>query len=295
MKIALPLGLFAFLVLIPSTLLPRDAPPVVSTEWLAQNLKIPGLVVLDIRSLEQYKKNHISGALHAPFGAWAVGINGLTMELPSDEALRALLGGLGISRDSIVIVVGRGDSDFARADATRVAWTCMLAGVKTVSVLDGGHRKWAKESRATSTEIAERAASSTYAGTVDRSTLASRDHVLRRIGKAVIVDTRVPEDYFGAASRAGHIRSAVNLPAPWMFSGDGVFKSDSELQGMASGVIGKNKSREVILYCDVGGYASAWWFVLTQMLGYQNVKVYDGSIQEWIKDPGAPLTNYSWH
>jgi thiosulfate/3-mercaptopyruvate sulfurtransferase len=129
---------------------------------------------------------------------------------------------------------------------------------------------------------------------VSRSAVASKDHVLRRIGKSVIVDTRVPEEYFGATSKQGHIKSAVSLPTPWIFTDEGVFRNERELQRMAEGVLGKNKSKEVILYCDVGGYASTWWFLLTQMLGYQNVKVYDGSIQEWIKDPGAPLTAFSW-
>jgi thiosulfate/3-mercaptopyruvate sulfurtransferase len=138
-RILLLFGLFGLFVFIPALVLPRDAPPIVSTDWLEQNSKRPGLVVLDIRSLEQYKKGHIPGALHAPFSAWAVGNDGLSLELPSDDALRVLLGGLGISRDSTVLVVGRGDTHYARADATRVAWTCMLAGVKTVSVLDGGH------------------------------------------------------------------------------------------------------------------------------------------------------------
>jgi thiosulfate/3-mercaptopyruvate sulfurtransferase len=63
---------------------------------------------------------------------------------------------------------------------------------------------------------------------------------------------------------------------------------------MASGVIGQPKANEIIVYCGVGGYASSWWFVLTQVLEYDKVRIFDGSIQEWSKDPKAPMTKYSW-
>jgi len=280
---------FALFVFTPVPLLSRDAPPVVSTDWLEQNLENPALVVLDMRSAEQYKKGHIPGALHTSLNAWAPGKSGLSLELPSDEALQTLLGSLGIRSDSIVVVVHRGDTDFARADATRVAWTCVIAGVKTVSVLDGGHNKWSKENKAV-TNVAAEPRASVYGGKVDRATVAFKDYVLRRIGKSVLLDTRAPEHYFGADSKHGHIKSAVSLPTPWAFAEGGVYKDMEELQRMAAEIIGNDKSKEVLVYCDVGGYASTWWFLLTQVLGYQNVKLYDGSMQEWLQDPGAPLT-----
>ena len=64
---------------------------------------------------------------------------------------------------------------------------------------------------------------------------------------------------------------------------------------MAEGVIGPPKSKEIIVYCGVGGYAAAWWFVLTQVLGYPDVKIYDGSMEEWIKDTDAPVSAFTWH
>ena len=64
---------------------------------------------------------------------------------------------------------------------------------------------------------------------------------------------------------------------------------------MATGVLGSNTSKEVILYCGVGGYAATWWYLLTQLFGYRNVKVYDGSMEEWLKEPNDPVTTYSWH
>lgn len=283
-------GLFLF---IPFAVWSRDVAPIVSTDWLAQNLANPKLVILDIRSPEQYKKGHIPGAVNMPLSAWAIGSNGLSLELPSEETLRGLLDKSGVDGSSVVVVVNRTETDFSRADATRVAWTCMVAGVTNVAVLDGGHSKWAKEKKTVSTDtVAPKPVA--YTGVENRSLVATKSYVLSKLGKSIIVDTRIPEDYFGITSKPGHIETAVNLPTPWAFAADGTFKSEMELRAMAAGVIGTNKSKETIVYCGVGGYASTWWFLLTQMLGYRNVKLYDGSMEDWIKEANAPTRTYGW-
>jgi thiosulfate/3-mercaptopyruvate sulfurtransferase len=283
-----------FFMLFPGLGFSRDIPPIISTDWLAQNLQNSNMVILDIRNSDQYKKGHIPGSINVPFENWAVERNGLSLELPSDEALRDLLRKSGIRSGSVVIVVNRNETDFSRSDAVRVAATCTIAGVRNAAVLDGGYTRWRKESRPVSTEPANDR-STAYDGTLDRSSVVSRDYVLSKIGKSIIVDTRTPEDYFGIGSARGHIKSALNLPTPWVFNAEGLFNKPELLRAMAEGVIGKNTSTEIILYCDVGGYASVWWFLLTQMFDYPNAKIYDGSMEEWIKDSKYPVTPYSWH
>ncbi len=269
-------------------------PAIVSTEWLAQNLNEPGLVVLDIRPFSQFNKGHIPGSLNTPLGLWAISHEGLALELPPDTTLRNLLGTFGMHPSSRVVVVSGTETDFARADATRVAWTCKVGGIENVAVLSGGYNQWIKDGKTVSTD-AFRITPFKYNGTIDRSSSISMNELLRKIGKAAIVDTRTPDDFFGITAKTGHIKGAVNLPAPWAFAPEGTFREKQILLAMAEGVIGKDRNREVIVYCEVGGYASTWWFLLTQMLGYQNVKVYDGSIEEWIKDPDAPVSIYRWH
>jgi thiosulfate/3-mercaptopyruvate sulfurtransferase len=286
--------LAAALLLYPAGAMSDDLSAIVSTDWLAQHLTNSRVVILDIRSAAQYSKAHIPGSFSTPFNLWAIGANGLTMELPSDDALRGLLGRSGIDPDTFVVIVNRTETDFSRADATRAAWTCMLAGVRNVGVLDGGYNKWVNENKTVTTEVPQ-AVSKSYSGTIDRSTKVSKDYVMEKIGESILVDGRLPQDYFGIASNPGHIRSAVNMPAPWAFAHNGTFLSEQELHAMAAGVVGTDKSREIIVYCEVGGYASTWWFLLTQVLGYSNVKLYDGSVEEWFKDPKAPVSRYSWH
>lgn len=273
---------------------PANIPAILSTDSLVQQLRDPRLVVLDIRTPEFYKKGHIPGSINVPLNLWAVSQNGLALELPSDDSLHELVGKSGIDAHSHVVVVNRIDTDFSRTDPARVAWTLHVAGVENVSVLDGGYNRWVKEKKPISTDDVK-AKSGSFIGKIDRSSFALKAYVLKKLDKSTIVDSRTPEDYFGITSQPGHIRNSMNLPAPWMFEGDGTFRKESDLAAMVSGVLGTNKSREVILYCGVGGYASAWWFVLTQILGYRNVKVYDGSMEEWLRDPSAPVTTYSWH
>jgi thiosulfate/3-mercaptopyruvate sulfurtransferase len=227
---------------------------------------------------------------------WVVASGGLTLELPTDAVLSQLLGKLGIrdGNSKWVVIVNKTETDFGRADATRVAWTCMTAGMRHVAVLSGGYSKWAKEDRPKS-DAATIPLTVDFQEVPDKSIIATKNHVRNRLGKAIILDARIPEDYFGISSKPGHIKGAINLPTPWVFTPDGAFREEADLQAMVLGVLGRDTSKEVLVYCGVGGYASTWWYLLTQLFGYKNVKVYDGSMEEWIKDQAAPTSTFTWH
>lgn len=276
----------------------RTIVPLVSTEWLGQNIGSPGLVLLDIRKPEEYKGAHIPGAVNVFFGKLITERNKLLLELPEDKDLYDTIGSAGITKDSRVVIVNKIDTNFDRADAVRAAWTLIYAGVDNVALLDGGYNNWAKEKRDLSDKVVETVGVK-YAGKTKKAMVVTKSYVLKRIGKTTIVDGRTPDDFFGITkvpfvSREGHIKGAVMLPLPWVFTKDGTFIARDDMEAMVHGVIGKNKSKEVIVYCGVGGYASAWWFLLHEVLGYTNVKVYDGSMQEWSGDPAMPITKYSW-
>ncbi len=285
----------------------RTVEPLVSTQWLADHLNQPNLVVVDIRSAEEYAAGHIPGAVNipysVPFSAWMSFPNGILMEVPAEADLYNLLGSNGIQKDSTVVVVNvifnpAVPPAYPRADATRAALTLLYGGVKNTAILNGGFTKWVNESRALTTDVVA-PAPVTYDGKINPAMIATKDYVLKHIGKSTILDARDPDVYFGVtmepfAPRPGHIPTAKSLPAPWIWNDDGTYKSQEVLGAMASSVMGKRTPKEVIIYCGVGGYGSAWWFVLTQVLGYENVKLYDGSAQEWTADPNAPMVVYKW-
>ncbi|NLD38929.1 MAG: sulfurtransferase [Desulfatiglans sp.] len=285
--------LLMILVMLPSACKAREIPPFVSTDWLEQNINIPGITILDIREDEEYQKGHIPGAINVSVNSWAVEKSGLVRELPDEKELLELLGSIGVKVDSKIVVVGRGISDFDRADAIRVAWTILIAGVKNVSVTDGGFSKWVNEKRVVTLDSPV-VKSLKYDGKIDTSSVVSKAYVLNKIGKTVIVDNRTPDVYSGAktepwAPKPGHIKGAVNLPTPFIFDENGMLKGLSELEAMAQDVIGKERSQELIFYCGAGPFSSVWSYLLTEMLGYTNVKVYDGSMQEWIMEPSGPV------
>ena len=285
----------------------RAIEPVVSTDWLAANQNSKDLVVIDIRGPDAYAAGHIPGSINEPFvtafdpctGPTSKWISGskdcLWLQLPDPDALLGTVGQLGISGDSRVVIVTAPNPKeppyFGLANATRVADTLIYAGVKNVAILNGGYPKWAAEKRPVSKQ-APAPSPTAYQAAVNEAMFVPTTYVQKRTADVVIIDARNAAVYSGAitepfANKPGHIPNAKSLPAPWIWNenpdGTYTFKDSETLGTMASGVAGDPGNQEIIVYCGVGGYASSWWFALSQVLGYQNVKIYDGSAQEWVK------------
>ena len=283
--------------------------PIVSSEWLAANSARKNLVVLDVRDPTSYRNGHVPGAINVSEAEWYIldpappFTDPLYMELPPDEDLFDLIGGAGITKNSLVVVVGStsGSVDpmsplalYAVARTTRVAITLLYAGVKHVAVLDGGYEKWTADIGTYATGIVQ-PTSVEYKGSVDKKMFVSMGYVKKKIGKSIVVDARDEGAYCGVYTEpwclsAGHIPTAVNLPAPNLWSityniaGNATYityKDVGTLREMASNVVGRAKGREIIVYCGVGGYTSTLYFALSEVLGYNNLKFYDGSAQEW--------------
>lgn len=281
----------------------RSIDPIVSTEWLEAALPGGGLTVIDIRWEEEYQAGHIPGAISVPFGmvsAWADSDDQLLLELPPDADLLKLVGDCGLVAGSKVVIVGRVEPPpappYPLADAVRAAVTLMYVGVDNVAVLAGGHAKWAEEGRATTTDV-QRVTPLEYSSPVRADMFVSTEYVKDHVGRSAIVDGRDSDQYFGVsidpfADMRGHIPTARSLPLVWVWEVDGTYRPVELIRGMATGVIGADKEQEVITYCGVGGYASTWWFLLTQLLGYKNVKIYDGSMEAWVED--NPIVAYTW-
>lgn len=279
---------------VPLSVMAAAAVPIVSTDWLQQNLKAPNQVIIDIRKVEEYKAGHVPGSISSVFSNWAVKKGALMNEFPPEDDLRDVLGGAGIGPDSTVVVIGKFDTPSDKADITRVGWTLKYAGVSNVSLLNGAINLWTAEKKPVSTEPVKPKPSS-YNGKFNPGTVCSKDYVLSRLGKVLIVDTREPDFYAGRkklefVAKAGHIKGAVDLPTSLVYDkGGSMYKDKAGLASAAEPVVGKDLSREIIVYCDTGKVASTWWYMLTQVLGYKNVKNYDGSMMEWAMDPNAPM------
>lgn len=286
------------LLAVPLSALAGGATPVVSASWLDRNLGNPKLVAVDIRKVEEFRQGHVPGSVNVFYGAWAVKRDNLDNQIPVEEELSDVLAGAGISGESLVVLIGKTDTLTDLANLTRVAWTLGYAGIEDVAILDGGFNQWLAEKKSVSADLVKSKQVADSPIQWNRGILASKEDVVKVSGKATLVDTRNPEYFFGVeklpfVERAGHATGAVSLPTAWIFS-KGLFRPSAELEATAKNVIGADKNAPVIVYCDTGRLASGWWFVLTRVLGYRNVQLYDGSAQEWAKDHSLAMNALTW-
>jgi thiosulfate/3-mercaptopyruvate sulfurtransferase len=298
-KIKILLLIATISLVLPFSALAREIAPVVSTDWLEKNLDNTKVVLVDIRKVEEYKEGHVPNSISVFYGTWAIKKNGLDNELPEDDDLFDIIGSSGIKVDSHVVVIGKTDTIVDRVNQARIAYTLKYAGLENIAILDGAFNKWVKDKKPVSTDMV-RPKPVEYQGKVNKDLFATKDYVLGRIGNVMILDARMPDFFFGVSKlpiveKAGHIQGAVNLPACWIFTDEGTFRTKEELEATAAGVLGKDKSKEIIVYCDTGRLCKGRWFVLREILEYKNVKSYDGSMQEWGKDPGTPVGMYKWY
>jgi thiosulfate/3-mercaptopyruvate sulfurtransferase len=270
----------------------RAVDPVVSTDWLEKNLANPDLVILDVRKVEDYKAGHIPGAVSAFYGSWAIKKGELLNELPAADDIADVIGGAGIGKQSLVVIVGKTEKTPDQFDMTRVAWTLKYAGVNNTAILSGGQDQWVREKRTVSQEMVK-AKAKPFKAEWNKSLFVDKAYMQAKLGKAVIVDTRAPNFYEGKEKlpfvpKMGRIKGAVNLPVGAIFTKEGLYKDKTELAALAAKAVGSDLDKEMLLYCDTGKTCTAWAFIMTEMLGYKDVKLYDGSTMEWLADPNAP-------
>jgi thiosulfate/3-mercaptopyruvate sulfurtransferase len=270
----------------------------VSTEWVARNLNAPNtrLVEVDVDTTA-YDQGHIPGAVG---WNWQTQLqDNIRRDLIDKATLESLLGKSGISNDTTIILYGDNNNWFA----AYAFWQLKYYGHKDVKLMNGGRKKWQEEKRPLTTEPANVAPATYRAGQPDESIRAFRDEVLAIVEKKTpghLVDVRSADEFSGkiiappgmteTAQRAGHIPGAANIPWSQAANEDGTFKSAEALAGLygAKGVTGAD---ETIAYCRIGERSSHTWFVLKYLLGYDNVKNYDGSWTEWGNLIGAPVVN----
>ncbi|HPE88838.1 MAG TPA: rhodanese-like domain-containing protein [Spirochaetia bacterium] len=270
----------------------RDVDAIVDVAWLEANLSKPGLVIVDVRKIDEYKAGHVPGAVNL-LGMY-VAKDGKSNEVPEADDLSEIIAEAGIDEKSTVVVVESGGARFAWA--TRVAWTLVYAGVPNVTILDGGYEEWVKAGKAVTTGFESKDETDFQVKFVD-SYLATEDYLVKNVKKAQIVDTRAYDTYFGVSKQAfveqyGHIPGAYSLPAAWI-TVNGLVRPKAELEALVAG-LKLSPKKDTIVHCDSGVLATAWWWILTQQLGWTKVGSHDGSAQEISRDPSVTFVKGVW-
>lgn len=270
----------------------------VSTEWVAQNLKTSGIRLVESNEdVLLYSSGHIPGAVQVD---WTADLNDpLRRDYIGKDAFEALLSRIGVTPETTVVFYG----DKSNWWACYAFWVFQLFGHTRAKIMDGGRLKWEKEGRAMTREIPSYPSTQYRArNRKDSPIRAFRNDVLTHVEAGrPLVDVRSPEEYTGqrlhmpnypneGALRGGHIPGARSVP--WSRAVDpenGTFKSAEELWKIYQQEQGLQPIDDVVAYCRIGERSSHTWFVLTYLLGFQHVRNYDGSWTEWGNLVDVPI------
>lgn len=270
----------------------------VSTDWVAEHLNDAGIRIVESNEDPLlYPSGHIPGAVQID---WATDLNDqLNRDYVNREGFNALLSKNGISRDTTVVFYG----DKSNWWACYAFWVFQLFGHTNAKIMDGGRLKWEKENRPLTRDVPSYSETSYQAPERDDSKVrAFRNQVLDHVRAGLpLVDVRSTPEYTGerlhmadypneGALRGGHIPGAKNVP--WARAAnpeDGTFKSAADLKAIYEAEQGLNSGQNIVAYCRIGERSSHTWFVLTYLLGYPNVRNYDGSWTEWGNAVGVPI------
>jgi thiosulfate/3-mercaptopyruvate sulfurtransferase len=272
-----------------------NADALVSTEWVADHLGDPGLRLIEVDvNPAAYDGGHIQGAVGWD---WRKDLQDPTVrDLASREALEAKLSESGVTPDTTILLYGDNNNWFA----AYAYWALKYYGHDNVKLINGGRVKWEAEGRQYTTGVpTPQPASYRFPGEPREELRAYRDQVRDAIGRAGLVDVRSPGEFSGAllapenlpqegAQRGGHIPTAVNVPWATAVKPDGSFKDAADLRQLYGGK-GIGADREVIAYCRIGERSAHTWFVLSELLGYPDVRNYDGSWTEWGSAIRVPI------
>jgi len=278
----------------------NQARAVVQADWLEKNIDDPKVRIIEVSTeAGLYERGHIKNAFKINW--YTDLVDTVKRDIVPIGKFNTLIAKAGIDKDTTVVFYGDKNNWFAAWGA----WIFNQYGIEDVRLLDGGRVKWEKDARAFTTAVPTLKTGSFKATKVDRSLRANLVGDVLPVAKGIkknvkLVDIRSADEYSGKifapagfqelAVRAGHIPGAENIAWGLNVNSDGTFKTVAELKKLYADK-GIDGSKAIITYCRIGERSSLTWFVLSEILGYNDVKNYDGSWTEYGNSVGAPISN----
>jgi thiosulfate/3-mercaptopyruvate sulfurtransferase len=270
---------------------------IVDTQWIYDHMNDPQVRIaeVDYNPATSYTIGHIPGAV---LFDWKQDLNDQNKkDIISKEGCEDLLQRAGVNNDTILVLYG----DYKNWFAAFAFWVFKYYGFNDVKLMNGARKKWFEEDRPVSLEVPSYPGGSFKASEPDNSIRVLIPYVKEILSSKdkILIDVRSPEEYSGKIlvlpvyaseqpPRGGHIPGAINIPWDWSVNEDGTFKSPEELRNIYKSMDVTN-NKEVITYCRIGERSAYTWFVLKYLLGYPNVKNYEGSWAEWANTVGSPI------
>lgn len=271
--------------------------PLVNGEWISKHMNDKNLVIIDVTNEKAYNEGHIPNAVNSGLGKWRQA-KGSAYELRSIKEIEAEIRGLGINKDSNVVVYAHNLDPIDLLTAPYVVWALEYVGLKNIAMLDGGIESFKNADGDLSTKKATNKAGN-FKATVNNAMLIDMENVKKSLNKVPMVDSRPAKYYFGTdrqeiLKRAGHISGAKSHSWTYSLNKDNTLKSKATLSETIEQGLQLNKNKEIIIYCTGGLEAAMNYFVFHKVLGFNKAKLYDSSMLEWANIDDTPMTKYRW-
>jgi len=289
---------FAFLFIVAAATPARAADPLVSAAWVKENYATEGIVFLDARHVSSFRQAAIPGAVNTNYGkdGWRIKKGELPGMLPPVDKLEKLIGKLGISNTDHVVVVAGGYGASEMGIATRIYWTFKVLGHDQVSILDGGMEAYFELGKKVplSRNIPRPRQKSFKAAPNWDLVATDKDVAAAGTNGVALVDSRPNDQFLGvnkssSVKRHGTLAGARNLPGKWLTVDDGGFFRRPDVLKKLFAAVGVKPDQPSIAFCNTGHWASLGWFVSHELMGNDQVKLYDGSMAQWTRKPENPV------
>jgi len=271
--------------------------PLINTSWLQQHINNKNLRIVEISDKNSYASGHIQNALHTTIEKWRVD-NGTFISIRNKKEIQETIQSLGIDAATEVVLYAdiKTPKDFLKA--SYIFWALNYHGIENVALLDGGKQAWIKEGAPLDKNLPQIAASN-YQVQTKPALIADRVYVKEHIGKLPMLDARPSDKYLGitptaTVKRDGHIKGAMSYPWNYSVEDDYRLKDPKKLETLFVKGYKLPKENEVLVYCTGGLETSFNYFVLSGLLGYKQVRLYDASMKEWGNREDTPMVQYAY-
>lgn len=287
-----------FLALLVTTALSAWAiEPLVSAQWLNEHKNDATLRIIEVSEKDQYEKEHIPNALNTQIGKWRFD-NGTFLSIRPVAEIEKEISALGIDKSTDVVLYAPINEPKDLLKASYIYWALQYHGIKNVALLDGGLKTW-KSGKYELTAQVPTIKATVYKSTIDKNKIADIGYVKSKLGKLPMIDARPSDMYLGVTptatvKRNGHIKGGMSYSWNYSVDKEYVLKDKKMLESVFKEGYNLDKNKEVLVYCTGGLETSYNYFVLSGVLGYKNVRLYDASMKEWGNREDTPMSQYRY-
>lgn len=269
----------------------------ISVSDLKTNINNPQYVILDVCDPDTYKKGHIKNAVLVNVDDFRTK-EGDHLAMKKPEAVQKLVRSLGINSDSKIVIYGHGNPKELLKESY-LATALIVNGANDIAILNGGYLSWTFDSNILSSTTIYSNKDGNFTSIYNPDILVDKTYVQSHLGKALMLDARSPQIYYGielskGVKRAGHISHAVSSFWKDKFLADETLRSDNELKMIFFEGLNLQKDESLISYCTSGMEASMNWYILYKHFGVKNAKLYDASMREWGNLADTPMERFKW-